>query len=37
VRAKQYNVGASGGGSTSVLFPSALNAHAGAKFKLVRG
>src|SRR5215813_2946360 len=37
VRAKQYNVGASGGGSTSVLFPTALNTYAGAKFKLVRG
>jgi tripartite-type tricarboxylate transporter receptor subunit TctC len=37
VRAKQYNVGASGGGSTTVLFPTALNAYAGAKFKLVRG
>src|SRR5437016_4728759 len=37
VRAKQYNVGASGGGSTTVLFPSALKAYAGAKFKLIRG
>ena len=37
VRAKQYVVGTSGGGSTTVLFPSALNAYAGAKFKLVRG
>src|SRR5215813_3764186 len=37
VRAKQYTVGASGGGSTTVLFPTALNAYAGAKFKLVRG
>jgi len=37
VRAKQYNVGASGGGSTTVLFPTALNTYAGAKFKLVRG
>jgi tripartite-type tricarboxylate transporter receptor subunit TctC len=37
VRAKQYNVGASGGGSTTVLFPSALNTYAGAKFKLIRG
>src|SRR4029079_14809228 len=36
-RAKQYNVGASGGGSTTVLFPTALNTYAGAKFKLVRG
>src|SRR5215203_1742338 len=37
VRAKQYNVGASGGGSTTVLFPTALNTYAGAQFKLVRG
>jgi tripartite-type tricarboxylate transporter receptor subunit TctC len=37
VRKKEYIVGASGGGSTTVLFPSALNAYAGAKFKLVRG
>src|SRR5437016_4140998 len=37
VRAKQYNVGASGGGSTTVLFPTALNTYAGAKLKLVRG
>ena len=37
VRAKQYSVGASGGGSTTVLFPTALNSYAGAKFKLVRG
>ena len=37
VRAKQYTVGASGGGSTTVLFPNVLNAYAGAKFKLVRG
>jgi tripartite-type tricarboxylate transporter receptor subunit TctC len=37
VRAKQYNVGASGGGSTTTLFPTALNTYAGAKFKLVRG
>src|SRR5262245_32252542 len=36
-RTKQYVVGASGGGSTTVLFPSALNAYGGAKFKLVRG
>jgi tripartite-type tricarboxylate transporter receptor subunit TctC len=35
--AKQYTVGASGGGSTTALFPTALNAYAGAKFKLVRG
>jgi tripartite-type tricarboxylate transporter receptor subunit TctC len=37
VRTKQYNVGASGGGSTTVLFPTALKTYAGAKFKLVRG
>jgi tripartite-type tricarboxylate transporter receptor subunit TctC len=37
VRAKQYSVGASGGGSTTVLFPTALSTYAGAKFKLVRG
>lgn len=37
VRAKQYSVGASGGGSTTVLFPTALNTYAGAKFRLVRG
>jgi tripartite-type tricarboxylate transporter receptor subunit TctC len=36
-RAKQYNVGASGGGSTTVLFPAALKTYAGAKFKLIRG
>jgi tripartite-type tricarboxylate transporter receptor subunit TctC len=37
VRTKQYTVGASGGGSTTVLFPTALKSYAGAKFKLVRG
>jgi tripartite-type tricarboxylate transporter receptor subunit TctC len=37
VRTKQYNVGASGGGSTTVLFPTVLKTYAGAKFKLVRG
>jgi tripartite-type tricarboxylate transporter receptor subunit TctC len=37
VRSKQYNVGASGGGSTTVLFPTALNTYGGAKFKLIRG
>jgi tripartite-type tricarboxylate transporter receptor subunit TctC len=37
VRAKQYSVGASGGGSTTVLFPTAAAAYAGANFKLVRG
>ncbi len=37
VRAKQYTVGASGGGSTTVLFPAALMTYGGAKFKLARG
>lgn len=37
VRAKEYIVGASGGGSTTVLYPTALNAYAGAKLKVVRG
>jgi tripartite-type tricarboxylate transporter receptor subunit TctC len=37
VRRKEYIVGASGGGSTTVLFPSALIAYAGAKMKIVRG
>jgi tripartite-type tricarboxylate transporter receptor subunit TctC len=37
VRKREYSVGASGGGSTTVMFPSALIAHAGARFKLVRG
>ena len=37
VRARQYSVGASGGGSTTVLFPAALIRYAGAKFKLIRG
>jgi tripartite-type tricarboxylate transporter receptor subunit TctC len=37
VRAKQYSVGASGGGSTTTLFPTALQTYAGAKLKLVRG
>jgi tripartite-type tricarboxylate transporter receptor subunit TctC len=37
VRSKQYNVGASGGGSNTVLFPTALSTYAGAKFKLIRG
>jgi tripartite-type tricarboxylate transporter receptor subunit TctC len=36
-RRKEYIVGTSGGGSTTVLFPSALNAYGGAKFKLVKG
>ena len=37
LRKREYTVGASGGGSTTVLFPSALNAYAGAKMKIVRG
>jgi tripartite-type tricarboxylate transporter receptor subunit TctC len=37
VRAKQFAVGVSGGGSTTVLFPTALSRYAGAKFKLIRG
>jgi tripartite-type tricarboxylate transporter receptor subunit TctC len=37
VRQRQYTVGASGGGSTTVLFPTALAAYAGAKLKIVRG
>jgi tripartite-type tricarboxylate transporter receptor subunit TctC len=37
VRSKQYVVGASGGGSTTVLFPTALNTYGGAKFKIIRG
>lgn len=36
-RHKAFTVGASGGGSTTVLFPSALNTYAGSRFKLVRG
>lgn len=34
---KEFTVGASGGRSTTVLFPTALIKYAGAKFKLVRG
>jgi tripartite-type tricarboxylate transporter receptor subunit TctC len=37
VRNRQYTVGASGGGSTTEIYPLALNAYAGAKFKLVLG
>ncbi|HEY7662011.1 MAG TPA: tripartite tricarboxylate transporter substrate-binding protein [Xanthobacteraceae bacterium] len=37
VRTKPYAIGASGGGSTTVLFPAALNAYGGAQFKIVRG
>jgi tripartite-type tricarboxylate transporter receptor subunit TctC len=36
-RNREIIVGVSGGGSTSVVYPLALNAYAGAKFKLVRG
>jgi tripartite-type tricarboxylate transporter receptor subunit TctC len=36
-RNREIIVGVSGGGSTSVIYPLALNAYAGAKFKLVRG
>ena len=36
-RAKSFTVGVSGGGSTTVVFPTALNTYAGARFKLVRG
>ena len=37
LRQREVTAGSSGGGSTSVLYPLALNAYAGAKFKLVRG
>jgi tripartite-type tricarboxylate transporter receptor subunit TctC len=37
VRKRRYTIGASGGGSTTVLFPAALNAYGGARFKIVRG
>jgi len=37
VRAKPYTVGASGGGSTTVLFPTALNTYAGSKVQVGRG
>jgi tripartite-type tricarboxylate transporter receptor subunit TctC len=37
VRSKEFIVGASGSGSTTVLFPTALKTYAGAKFKLVKG
>ena len=37
VQKTSYSVGASGGGSTTVLFPSALNSYAGSRFKLVKG
>jgi tripartite-type tricarboxylate transporter receptor subunit TctC len=37
LRQREVVAGTSGGGSTSVVYPLALNAYAGAKFKLVRG
>jgi tripartite-type tricarboxylate transporter receptor subunit TctC len=37
VRKKEYIVGASGSGSTTVLFPTSLISHGGAKFKIVKG
>ena len=37
VRNRQYTVGASGGGSTTEIYPLALNAFGGTKFKIVRG
>ncbi len=37
VRNRQYTVGASGGGSTTEIYPLALNAFADTKFKIVRG
>lgn len=37
VRQKQYTAGASGGGSTTVMYPTALNTFAGSKFKIVKG
>jgi tripartite-type tricarboxylate transporter receptor subunit TctC len=37
VRAKQYTVGASGRGSTTDIYPLALNAYGGTKFKIVLG
>jgi tripartite-type tricarboxylate transporter receptor subunit TctC len=36
-RRREIITGTSGGGSTTVLYPLALNAYAGAKFKLVKG
>jgi tripartite-type tricarboxylate transporter receptor subunit TctC len=36
-RAKEYTVGASGGGSSTEIYPVALNAYGGTKFKIVRG
>jgi tripartite-type tricarboxylate transporter receptor subunit TctC len=37
VRKKQYTVGASGRGSTTDIYPEALNAYGGTKFKIVIG
>jgi tripartite-type tricarboxylate transporter receptor subunit TctC len=37
LRKREVIAGASGGGSTSVVYPLALNAYAGTKIKLVRG
>lgn len=37
VRAKSYTVGASGRGSTTDIYPEALNAYGGTKFKIVLG
>lgn len=37
VRARQYTVGASGRGSTTDIYPRALNAYGGTKFKIVLG
>ena len=37
VRAKPYTVGASGRGSTTDIYPRALNAYGGTKFKIVLG
>jgi tripartite-type tricarboxylate transporter receptor subunit TctC len=36
-RTKVYTVGASGGGSSTEIYPVALNAYGGTKFKIVRG
>lgn len=36
-RGKEYTVGASGGGSSTEIYPVALNAYGGTRFKIVRG
>jgi tripartite-type tricarboxylate transporter receptor subunit TctC len=36
-RQREITIGTSGGGSTTVVYPLALNAYGGAKFKLVKG